>query len=199
MALSACGLTKNSRTWIEKKRVADIYKVYPTKNPKDLFKVFPDGFTLGQFYTNKKGEMYKINFVGDPKTKIIKGELIKDPTGGKEKVSDVIYQNNHLVFSDPTVKKYWPLDGFLFQHLTLNQAYIDGLKEKDHSYNFQNGSFSVSYELKNSRVGKLLNLENEKITNFEIMGNGKDYQGRTLIFTFDNGIDFSEGIHKIKK
>ncbi|EMC02224.1 hypothetical protein SMU68_07268, partial [Streptococcus mutans NFSM1] len=31
MALSACGLTKNSRTWIEKNRVANIYKVYPTK------------------------------------------------------------------------------------------------------------------------------------------------------------------------
>ena len=48
MSLSACGLNKDSREWIEKNRVSDIYKVYPTKNPEDLFKVFPDGFEIVQ-------------------------------------------------------------------------------------------------------------------------------------------------------
>ena len=199
MTLSACGLNKDSREWIEKNRISDIYKVYPTKNPDDLFKVFPDGFTLGQFYTNENGEMYKINFVGDPNTKTIKGELLKDPTGKEEKISDVIYQNDHLVFSDSTAKQYWPMDGFLFQHLTINQKKIDSLKVKDYHFEANSGIFHINYELTDSKVNKLLKKENQKITDFEITGSGKDYYGRTLIFTFDNGVDFSESIHKVKR
>ena len=158
MALSACGLTKNSRTWIEKNRVADIYKVYPTKNPKDLFKVFPDGFGITQFYKNSDGVYYHIELEGNPKTKEIKGQFIREPYSDDktQKLSDVVVQNGQINFSDETAKKDWPLEGFLFQHLTLNQTYLNGLKEKRYNYNSNSGIFDIDYHLKDSKINKLL-------------------------------------------
>lgn len=91
ISLSACGLNKDSRAWIEKNRVSDIYKVYPTKNPEDLFKVFPDGFYINQYYTTPDGVLYQLELEGKDKTKEIKGQFIKEPYADdkKEKLSDV--------------------------------------------------------------------------------------------------------------
>ncbi|EHJ52951.1 hypothetical protein [Streptococcus macacae] len=196
--LSACGLNKNSREWIEKNRVSDIYKVYPTKNPEDLFKVFPDGFDIVQHYTTPQGVLYQLELEGDAKTKEIKGQFIKEPYADDktQKLSNVGVQNGQVVFSDETVKKDWPIDGFLFQHLTLNQAYCEGLKEKKHTYNSNSGVFEINYQLKDSKVNKLLKKEDQRITDFEITGSGKNYHIRTLTFTFNDTSEFSESINK---
>lgn len=191
ISLSACGLNKDSREWIEKNRVSDIYKVYPTKNPEDLFKVFPDGFYINQIYETN-GEMYKLELEGNPKTNKISGQFLKSPYD-KNKLSDVTVENSQIIFSDETTEKDWPLDGFLFQHLTMNQAYLDGLKEKKHSFHWETGDFSIVYYLEDLRITKLLN---KKITSLEIKGFGKDYYFRSLVFTFDDGSKFTEQIHK---
>ncbi|MCB5000272.1 hypothetical protein LGW35_02200 [Streptococcus mutans] len=200
MALSACGLTKNSRTWIEKNRVANIYKVYPTKNPEDLFKVFTKGFNLEEYYEDEKGNAYKVDIVGDVDTKTITGKLIKYSGDEEEKLSDVTYTDSHLVFSDPSVKQYWPLDGFLFQYVTINQVYLDKLKEKEHSYNVQSGTFSINYELQDSPIKNLLHKEKTHITDFKISGYGSNYKyyyARTLKFKFNDSSVFSESINKL--
>ncbi|MGT2736937.1 hypothetical protein ACVRXS_07260 [Streptococcus orisratti] len=199
MTLSACGLNKDSREWIEKNRISDIYKVYPTKNPEDLFNIFTKGFNIEQYYKDEHNNEYKMHFTGNSDTKTINGELIKYYGDEEKKLADVSYRDGHLVFSDSTAKQYWPMDGFLFQHLTINQKKIDSLKVKDYHFEANSGIFHINYELTDSKVNKLLKKENQKITDFEITGSGKDYYGRTLIFTFDNGVDFSESIHKVKR
>lgn len=198
MSLSACGLNKDSREWIEKNRVSDIYKVYPTKNPEDLFKVFPDGFEIVQHYTTPQGVLYQLELEGDAKTKEIKGQFIKEPYADDktQKLSNVDVQNGQVVFSDETAKKDWPLDGFLFQHLTMNQKILNSLKEKNYDYNTNSGVFEIHYHLKDSEVNKLLKKETQKITDFEITGSGKNYHIRTLTFTFNDNSDFSESINK---
>lgn len=200
MCLSACGLNKDSRTWIEKNRVADIYKVYPTKNPKDLFKVFPDGFEITQAYVDKNGRAIHMNVEGDPKTKTFKGELIQNPNlEGSKKIGDVIYDKGKFQFSNMQTTVDWPIDGFLFQNLTINQQFLDGLPEKKHGYNSQNGSFYIDYKLDNSKIKSLLGVENAKITSFGITGNGKDYFSRTVSFDFSSGISFAETIERVDK
>lgn len=196
MTLSACGLNKDSRAWIEKNRVSDIYKVYPTKNPEDLFKVFPDGFGIRQSYTGKDGVTYELNVEGDSETKKISGDLVKDPIGENKKVSDVSVEGDHYVFSDPNASTYWPVDSFLFQHLTINQTYLDKLKSTDHSYNIQSGSFNIEYDLSDLAIANFLNLKDENIEKFEISGWGKNYRQRTIKFNFTQGIEFFEGINK---
>ncbi|EHI74049.1 lipoprotein [Streptococcus criceti] len=196
-SLTACGLNKDSREWIEQNRVSDIYKVYPTKNPKDLFKVFPDGFGIRQSYTGKDGVTYELNVEGDPNTKEIKGDLVRDPIDDAQKVSDVRVEDSHLVFSDPSVKQYWPTDEFLFQHLAINQAYLDKLKSTDHGYNSQSGSFNIAYQLSDSAINKFLNLKDEEIEKFEISGWGKEYRQRTIKLNFTQRVEFFEGINKI--
>ncbi|MFC3931533.1 hypothetical protein ACFOSE_01800 [Streptococcus dentapri] len=198
--LAACGLNKNSREWIEKNRVSDIYKVYPTKNLEDLFKVFPNGFGIRQSYTGKDGVTYELNVEGDSDTKEIKGDLVKDPIGENKKVSDVSVEGDHYIFSDSEVKTYWPIDSFLFQHLTINQSYLDKLKEKEHSYNVQSGTFSISYELQDSSVKHLLHKKKVHITDFKISGYGNNYKyyyARTLKFKFNDSSIFSESINKL--
>lgn len=201
MSLSACGLNKDSREWIEKNRVSDIYKVYPTKNPEDLFKVFPDGFYITQFYTNSDGVYYHIEFEGNAKTREIKGQFVREPYSDddKEKLSDVTVENGRIIFSDETAKKDWPLDGFLFQHLTINQAYLDGLKEKKHTYNSNSGIFEIYYYLKDSEVNQLLKKDAQKITDFEITGSGKNYYNRAISFRFSDNSEFGETIDRLNK
>ncbi|MCB4949596.1 hypothetical protein LGW72_08610 [Streptococcus mutans] len=198
MTLSACSLTKGSRAWIEKNCVVDIYKVYPTKNPKDLFKVFPDGFDITQVYTNPDGVMYQLELEGEPKTKTIKGQFVINPYSDNkaQKLSEVVVENNQVVFSNEADKKEWPIKGLLFQHLTINQKKIDGLKERKHSYNSNSGIFHISYKLTDSRVNKLLKKENKQITDFEITGSGKNYYGRTIVFRFSDHSEFSEMINR---
>ncbi|WP_273451547.1 hypothetical protein [Streptococcus ferus] len=195
MSLSACGLNKDSRAWIEKNRVSDIYKVYPTKNPEDLFKVFPDGFDINQYYTTPDGVLYQLELEGKDKTKEIKGQFIKEPYADdkKEKLSDVTVENGQIIFSDGTPKQDWPVDGFLFQQLALNQTYLDGLKEKKYSFNWETGDFSIVYYLEDLRITKLFH---KKVKSFEISGFGKDYYFRSLVFTFDDGSEFIEQISK---
>ncbi|WP_367007063.1 hypothetical protein ABZ559_01775 [Streptococcus sp. ZY19097] len=206
ISLSACGLNKDSREWIEKNRVSDIYKVYPTKNPEDLFKVFPDGFGIRQSYTGKDGVTYELDVLGNPDTKEIKGELVKDPVEENKKVSDVVEKDGHLVFSDPNVKEYWPSDTFLFQHWSLDQDYIDKLTNIDYYYNYIEGvGFSIEYKLADSTIDHFLNLQNEKVTKFEISGSERNFgerkfsADRTLSFEFNNNVHFFEAIHQYSK
>ncbi|WP_367007065.1 hypothetical protein ABZ559_01780 [Streptococcus sp. ZY19097] len=200
MTLSACGLNKDSREWIEKNRISDIYKVYPTKNPEDLFNIFTKGFNIEQYYKDEHNNEYKMHFTGNSDTKTINGELIKYYGDEEKKLADVSYRDGHLVFSDSSVKQYWPLDGFLFQHLTIDQAYLDKLKEKEHSYNVQSGTFSISYEIQDSPVKHLLHKEKVHITDFKISGYGNNYKyyyARTLKFKFNDSSVFSESINKL--
>ncbi|EHJ52067.1 hypothetical protein [Streptococcus macacae] len=199
LGLIVCGLSKNSREWIEKNRVADIYKVYPTKNPEDLFKVFPDGFGIRQSYTGKNGVTYELNVEGDPDTKKISGDLVKDPIGENKKVSDVSVEGKHYVFSDSNARTYWPIDSFLFQHWSLNQEYVNNLKNTYHGFNTQNGSFSLEYKLSDSDINNFLSLKDEEIKKFEISGSGEDYYERILYFKFTNKIEFFETIDKYSK
>ncbi|WP_273451541.1 hypothetical protein [Streptococcus ferus] len=200
MSLSACGLNKDSRAWIEKNRVSDIYKVYPTKNPEDLFKVFPDGFYITQAYVDENGQAIHMNLEGDPKTKMLTGELIQNPNlEGSKKIGDVIYSKGKFQFSNMQTTVDWPIDGFLFQNLTINQKFLDSLTEKDHGYNSQNGSFYINYKLDDSKIKSLLGVENTKITIFGITGYGKDYFSRTVSFDFSNDISFTETIERLNK
>lgn len=200
MSLSACGLNKDSREWIEKNRVSDIYKVYPTKNPEDLFKVFPDGFGIRQSYTGKDGVTYELNVEGDPETKKISGHLIKDPIGENKKVSDVSVEGDHYVFSDSNASTYWPVDSFLFQHWNLDQNYINKLKNIDYDYNYIEGTgFSIEYKLSDPAIGRFLKLKSEEIERFEISGSGRNYYERILYFKFTNKIEFFETINKYSK
>ncbi|SUN41567.1 lipoprotein [Streptococcus criceti] len=200
-SLSACGLNKDSRSWIEKNRVSDIYKVYPTKDPEDLFKVFPDGFNITQFYTNSNGVYYHIEFEGNAKTGKIKGQFVKEPYSDdkREKLSDVTVEDGQIIFSNETAKKDWLLEGFLFQHLTINQAYLNELKEKKHSYNSNSGIFHINYKLTDPRVNKLLKKDTQKITDFEITGSGEDYYNRAISFTFSDNSEFGETINRLNK
>lgn len=200
MSLSACGLNKDSRAWIEKNRVSDIYKVYPTKNPEDLFKVFPDGFHITQAYVDENGRAIHMNLEGEPKTKMLTGELIQNPNlEGSKKIGDVIYNKGKFQFSNMQTTVDWPIDGFLFQNLTINQKFLDSLTEKDHGYNSQNGSFYINYKLDDSKIKSLLGVENTKITIFGITGYGKDYFSRTVSFDFSNDISFTETIERLNK
>ncbi|EHI74048.1 lipoprotein [Streptococcus criceti] len=195
--LSACGLNKDSREWIEKNRVSDIYKVYPTKDPEDLFKVFPDGFDIEQSYIDEKGRAFRIYLEGEPDSKVISGEMVQNPNiKGTKKVADVIYENGHFIFTNKTTDFNWPLGNFLFQNFTISEKFISGLTEKDHGYNSQNGSFYMDYELDDPKLKSLFGLKNTKITNFGISGNGKDYFVRTVSFDFSNDTSFTETIER---
>ena len=162
-----------------------------------MFKVFPDGFYINQIYETN-GEMYKLELEGNPKTNKISGQFLKSPYD-KNKLSDVTVENSQIIFSDETTEKDWPLDGFLFQHLTINQAYLDGLKEKKHTYNSNSGIFEIYYYLKDSEVNQLLKKDAQKITDFEITGSGKNYYNRAISFRFSDNSEFGETIDRLNK
>lgn len=171
--LSACAYGKDNRQWIENKFATELSRVYPTTDLMDLFEEFPDGFRIYQTYM--KDDYYiDLTLYGDSDQNTISGTLkVTDLSTPNEDVifsSPVTYSDNHLIFENEEAKSYWSFNQFLIQDFTINKNFLSGLRVKDKGYNFQNGSFDITYELDNDVIDKYLSLSDGTSYTLELGG-----------------------------
>ena len=154
---------RNSRGYLEDRIGNQISRVYPTKNLKDFFEQFPNGFTIYQSYllTDK---LIKIELDGTEKGKPIEGTIkqINRKSGAEEKKIAVTYDKGKFSYdNEEEARKLWPLEKFLFQEMTLNKVILSKLKLKNTYYNRNNGGFDLEYVVNNEQINEFLKLENQ--------------------------------------
>ncbi|MEY8700172.1 hypothetical protein AALH12_03130 [Streptococcus ferus] len=191
---------RSSRSWLENKFGTELSRVYPTQNVEDLFKEFPDGFGIEQTHTDGKYRI-KMELSGDGETRQISGVLKQTlrKTDADEVVIRVDYQNGSFIFSDEAkAKTFWPYDGFLFQHLSIDKSFLSSQKLEDKHYNFQNGSFGLRYELNTSIISNYLEISNKNDYILEFGGSNSNRGYYYSVSVEDsnniNNFNFSERI-----
>ena len=200
VVLSGCH-ERNSREWLENKFGTELSRVYPTKNLEDLFEEFPDGFEITQTRFTKKGI---IDFVlyGDSSTKTISGHIVEIENDKEVSNVSVSYQNKQFTYSDEVkAKELWPTQGFLFQHLTINESSLSRLNVVDKGRSFQNGAMRLVYDLTSSEIIDFLDITNPKGYTVKLGGSESNtgYYYTVTIYK-QNNIDeyyFSEQVSSI--
>ena len=201
IGITGCGENKNSREWIENK-VSEVSRVYPTENLFDLFKQFPEGFKVEQVYIKRGTFLIEMSLQGDSSNHSISGVLTKtrasdDITEKPEETIRVDYIDGKFIFSDEgKAKELWPLDGFLFQKLTINQSFLSFLSMKSKSYNGNNGAFDIDYLVRNQTINQYFKKdENEQATlGFGSSYRNDDYFYYSVTVNYDNVYSFRETV-----
>ena len=154
---------RNSRGYLEDRIGTQISRVYQTKNLEDLFEQFPDGFTIYQGYI-LADKIIKIELDGTEKEKPIEETIrvINIYSGAEEKKIAVTYDKGKYSYdNEEEARKFWPIERFLFQKMTLNKEILSKLKLKDTYYNRNSGGFEIKYIVKNEQINEFLGLENQ--------------------------------------
>ena len=188
---------RNSRGYLEDRIGNQISRVYPTKNLKDFFEQFPNGFTIYQSYllTDK---LIKIELDGTEKGKPIEGTIkqINRKSGAEEKKIAVTYDKGKFSYdNEEEARKLWPLEKFLFQEMTLNKVILSKLKLKNTYYNRNNGGFDLEYVVNNEQINEFLKLENQPQVTLGFHGsNANRGYYYTLSVDVDSDFTFAERI-----
>ena len=188
---------RNSRGYLEDRIGNQISRVYPTKNLKDFFEQFPNGFTIYQSYllTDK---LIKIELDGTEKGKPIEGTIkqINRKSGAEEKKIAVTYDKGKFSYdNEEEARKLWPLEKFLFQEMTLNKEILSKLKLKNTYYNRNNGGFDLEYVVNNEQINEFLKLENQPQVTLGFHGsNANRGYYYTLSVDVDSDFTFAERI-----
>ena len=205
VTLSACS-KYNNREWIENK-VSEVSRVYPTENLFDLFKEFPEGFSILQTsHKTINNERLRITvfMVGDVNSKTIKGTIkaIKVHTKPyKEEVkksTEIEYRDGKFAFSDEnTAKELWDYNGFLLQKLTLNKKELSKLDLKEKNYNSVTNTFEIYYELDNSVINNYLSTKGEQIMSISGAMSNNNEKGYRLNVVISSQMNKADGIGEI--
>ena len=188
---------RNSRGYLEDRIGNQISRVYPTKNLKDFFEQFPNGFTIYQSYllTDK---LIKIELDGTEKGKPIEGTIkqINRKSGAEEKKIEVKYDAGKFSYdNEEEARKLWPIEKFLFQEMTLNKEILSKLKLKNTYYNRNNGGFDLEYVVNNEQINEFLKLEKQPQVTLGFHGsNANRGYYYTLSVKLDSGFTFRERI-----
>ena len=188
---------RNSRGYLEDRIGNQISRVYPTKNLKDFFEQFPNGFTIYQSY-QLEDRFIDIQLDGVEKEKPIEGtiKVINIDSGIEEKKIAVKYDKGKYSYDDEEeAKKLWPKEKFLFQEMTLNKEILSKFKLKDTYYNRNSGGFDLEYTVKNEQINEFLELENQPqvILGFHGSNANRGYY-YTLTVELDKNFKFRERI-----
>ena len=190
---------RNSRGYLEDRIGNQITRVYPTKKLEDLFKQFPNGFTIYQSHTEGEYRI-KVQLTGDPVTRMIEGTIKKVRRKDVEVTAqvEVKYQNEEFSFSDEKLAtELWGYKRFLFQEMTLNTEVLSKFKLKDTYYNGNNGSFEIEYVVKNEQINEFLGLEKKQQVTLGLHGsNANRGYYYTLSVDVDSDFDFAERIEE---
>ncbi|KXT83947.1 hypothetical protein STRDD11_01200 [Streptococcus sp. DD11] len=184
--------------YLEEQKFSDLGKVYPTKNPYDLFKVFPKGFRI---YNSQL--FNKTNYVLDlysQESGIISGTLeineINETLETVVKIDIEVDKTGKLMPSKNLTGKYqeW-LENFifLFQIMDLSQEQLRSFKENG-SYRNAIGDYTRLYILNDSRVASYLKIQG---TEFGISIHGNtDYEKQ---FDFYREVEIGRDDSSIKE
>ena len=173
--------------------------MYPTKNLKDFFEQFPNGFTIYQSY-QLEDRFIDIQLDGVEKEKPIEGtiKVINIDSGIEEKKIAVKYDKGKYSYDDEEeARKLWPKEKFLFQEMTLNKEILSKFKLKDTYYNRNSGGFDLEYTVKNEQINEFLELENQPQVILGFHGsNANRYYYYTLSVELDRNFKFRERIEE---
>ncbi|AVM71663.1 hypothetical protein [Streptococcus mutans] len=198
--LTGCQDKRNSREWLENK-VSEVNRVYPKENLFDLFKEFPEGFTIHQ-NLDKGDNMVIMTLIGNKDSNTISGTLVqKDLSTKEEKVTTSISvdyrKNGDFIYSNSEkAKEIWPFGKFLFQDLTIDKMFLSDLKLKGTSYNWQNGAFNISYDIENSLINKYMmkGKQEQAILKIGSTNSNKDIYSYAVSIKYKDGTDLLEMI-----
>lgn len=190
---------RDSREYLEDRIGNPISRVYPTQNLEDLFREFPNGFTIYQSY-RLEGKFIDIELDGVEKGKPIEGTIkqIDIKSGAEEKKIAVTYDKGKYSYdNEEEARKLWPKEKFLFQEMTLNKEVLSKFKLKDTYYNGNNGSFEIDYVVKNEQINEFLGLEKKQQVTLGFHGsNSNKRYYYSLTVEIDKNLDFIERIEE---
>ena len=180
MMTAGCGIMgMGSKSWIEK-QVSDIEKVYPTENPEDLFKKFPNGFRIEQirlFKENGVTHSLDLEIKGNKDTKKIEGIIKKvrieskpyKETVVKESKVEYIKDKGLVLSKSELTDELLPKNYFLFQKLKLNKDILKKLEVKEKGFSFETGRYNIKYLFTNKEIDNYLGLDKQKVS-LDIIG-----------------------------
>ncbi|MBP2621774.1 hypothetical protein ACVRXQ_02855 [Streptococcus panodentis] len=181
--------------YLEEQKFSDLGKVYPTKNPYDLFKVFPKGFRIFNSQLFYDTHYYLDLYSQD--NGIISGTLkITENLETVVKIEIEVDKTGKLMPSKNLTGKYqeW-LENFifLFQIMDLSQEQLRSFKENG-SYSNAIGDYTRLYILNDSRVASYLKIQG---TEFGISIHGNtDYEKQ---FDFYREVEIGRDDSSIKE
>ena len=180
-------------------KLADIEKVYPTKDPFDLFETFPEGFSLSKgglrVVENGKSARYLVTLEGDSVTQKIRGKVYRNSgvREGNEKGEDPesSYEVEYLSGGklvridggevDEAVKEVH----FLFERYTLNR---DKLSKMKVNYRYlRDNVFFLLYEVEDPILADYLDVPDDVVIYLDVEGDsGMISEGRYKTSIFVN-------------
>ena len=177
-------------------RIAEVSEVYPTEKVSDLFKKFPNGYSI--FYRKEevvdgKTFYHQIDLEGDKETKIVSGKYSKLTVDFKELLTvPVVYDDvNGLIAQEdyqfePVMQDF----AFAFQKVNLNKKEMEKMTFMDIASNPVLRSFSIRYNIKNKSLNKYIGLPNEAQLEIDFRGekNVKAEQGYHVLVLVTEGL-----------
>ena len=197
-----------SRGYLEELVGKELSRVYSTENIEDLFKQFPNGFTVSQMRVVGDSNVF-VYLEAREKGKPIVGTIkqLNSKTKEEEMSQTFQYVNGKFVFeNEEEAKKLWPQGKFLFQELQLNQEML--AKAKLHLKQYTNkeesptgdNSFYLEYSIHLPVVNRILGIDESQLIDLSIFGHD---ESKRFVYEIgaqqDNQTTLWEMIREIRK